>query len=221
MQKREWPRLPRAKKRSERLEKSDIKKELKSFYQPSAKAFSIVDVPVMRFVGVEGQGAPEGAAYTHAAQWLSSVVYPMKFIAKKKYGKDFVAPPLEGLWWADDRGDFTSGKRDNWKWRMMLAVPDWADEAMFEEAVAKATKKLGDVPESLKLKPFHEGLSVQILHIGPYADEAPVIARMHEEFMPANGLKPRGVHHEIYLSDSRRTPLEKLKTVLRQPVEAA
>ncbi|MBU2980584.1 GyrI-like domain-containing protein [Lentibacter algarum] len=200
------------------MNKTDLKKQLKEFYQPSSKAYSVVDVPEMPFVSVEGQGAPEGEAYSHAVQWLYSVIYPMKFIAKQKYRKDFVAPPLEGLWWADDWSDFKTDKRDNWKWRMMITTPTWVDQTLFDEAVAKATKKLGNAPESLKLAPFHEGKSVQIMHIGPYAEEAPVIDSMHNVFMPENGLKPRGEHHEIYISDPRRTAPEKLKTVLRQPV---
>ncbi|WP_298805574.1 GyrI-like domain-containing protein [uncultured Lentibacter sp.] len=202
------------------MEKTDLKKDMKAFYQPSAKAFSIVDLPEMQFVSVEGQGAPEGAAFSDAVQWLYSVVYPMKFMAKKHYGKDFVAPPLEGLWWSQDWTDFSAGRRDRWQWRMMLAVPHWVEARLFEEAAAKAEAKLGARPDSLGLAPFHEGLSVQIMHIGPYEDEAPVIARMHDDFMPAQGLKPRGVHHEIYLSDPRRVVPEKLRTVLRQPVEA-
>lgn len=202
------------------MEKTDLKKDMKAFYQPSAKAFSIVDLPEMQFVSVEGQGAPEGAAFSDAVQWLYSVVYPMKFMAKKQYGKDFVAPPLEGLWWSQDWTDFSAGRRDRWQWRMMLAVPHWVEARLFEEAAAKAEAKLGARPDSLGLASFHEGLSVQIMHIGPYEDEAPVIARMHDDFMPAQGLKPRGVHHEIYLSDPRRVAPEKLRTVLRQPVEA-
>ena len=126
------------------MKKTDLKKQLKEFYQPSSKDFSIVDVPEMPFVSVDGQGPPEGAAYTHAVRWLYSVIYPIKFIAKERYGKDFVAPPLEGLWWADDWSDFRTRKRDNWKWRMMIVAPTWADQALFEEAVAKAETKLSE-----------------------------------------------------------------------------
>lgn len=200
------------------MEKIDFKKKLKALYLPSNKDFVLVDVPEMQFVMIDGAGAPEGEAYTRAVQWLFSTIYPIKFIAKKKLGKDFVAPPLEGLWWADDLNAFIDGARDNWKWRMMIVTPDWVDADMFEEGVAKAQKKLGDRPESLRLEKFHEGLSVQIMHIGSYADEASTIARMHKEFIPANGLVENGHHHEIYLSDPRRVPPEKLKTVLRQPV---
>jgi len=200
------------------MEKIDFKKQLKELYLPSDKGFAVVDVPDMQFLMVDGEGSPDGEALTHAVQWLFSVVYPIKFIAKKKMGKDFVAPPLEGLWWADDIADFAAGNKDRWKWRMMIVTPDWANVEMFNEAVEKAAKKLGEAPESLRLGRFHEGKSVQILHIGPYSEEAATIARLHEEFLPESDLIPNGHHHEIYLNDPRRVAPEKLKTVLRQPV---
>ncbi len=200
------------------MEKIDFKKKLKELYVPSPKDFILVEVPEMQFVMIEGVGPPEGEVYTHAVQWLYSVIYPIKFIAKKQIGKEFVAPPLEGLWWADDMDDFINNNRDNWKWRMMMVTPDWVDRGMFDQAVAKAENKLGEVPESLRLENFHEGKSVQIMHIGPYSEEAPTIERMHKEFMPEHNLTPNGHHHEIYLGDPRRVAPEKLKTVLRQPV---
>lgn len=200
------------------MEKLDFKKQMKALYLPSPKELVLVQVPEMQFVMIDGEGSPGGEAYVHAVQWLYSVIYPIKFIAKKKLGKDFVAPPLEGLWWADDMNAYIEGDRDAWKWRMMIATPDWATRDMFEEAVDKAQKKLGARPDSLKLEKFEEGLCVQIMHVGSYADEAPTIARMHKEFIPENGLVENGHHHEIYLSDPRRVAPEKLKTVLRQPV---
>ena len=200
------------------MEKIDFKKQLKELYLPSDKDFVMVDVPEMQFVMIDGEGSPEDEILSHAVQWLFSVIYPIKFIAKKKMGKDFVAPPLEGLWWADDMEDLVAGNKDKWQWRMMIVTPDWASDEMFEEAVTKAGKKLGDVPDSLRLENFAEGLSVQIMHIGPYSEEAPTIARLHSEFLPANELVVNGHHHEIYLNDPRRTAPEKLKTVLRQPV---
>ncbi len=101
----------------------------------------------------------------------------------------------------------------------MIVLADWVDEEMFEEGVAKAKTKLGEVPESLRMASYDEGQCVQIMHIGPYSEEAPTIAKMHNEFMPEHGLVPTGHHHEIYLGDPRRVAPEKLKTVLRQPVK--
>ena len=205
-----------------KMKKEDIKKQLKEFYQPTHKEFSIVDVPKWRFLMIDGEGSPGSEVYSHAVAWLYSVIYPIKFIAKKKYGKDFVAPPLEGLWWADDMNDFIEVNKDNWKWRMMIVLPDWSEEELqelFDEAVTKAEKKLGKRPDTLRMEYFEEGKSVQIMHIGPYSEEGPIIAKMHEEFIPQNGLIENGYHHEIYLNDPRRTAPEKLKTVLRQPVK--
>jgi hypothetical protein len=218
---RNWIKKTIEKLGEKKMKKEDLKKELKEFYHPTHKEFSIVDVPKMRFLMIDGEGSPGSEVYSHAVTWLYSVIYPIKFIAKKRYGKDFVAPPLEGLWWADDMNDFIEVNKDNWKWRMMIAVPTWATDDLFEEAVEKAEKKLGERPKSLRMEYFEEGKAVQIMHIGPYSDEGPTIAKMHEEFMPANGLVPTGHHHEIYLNDPRRTAPEKLKTVLRQPVKKA
>lgn len=201
------------------MDKIDFKKTMKELYVPSAKGFALVQVPPMPFIMIDGEGSPDGEAYNRAVQWIYSVVYPIKFMAKKKLGKDFVAPPLEGLWWADDMSAFVADKKDDWKWRSMMMLPTWATSEMFEEAVTKAEGKLGQRPDSLRMEEFEEGLCVQIMHIGPYSEEAPTIAKMHQEFIPQNGLTENGHHHEIYLSDPRRVAPEKLKTVLRQPVK--
>ncbi len=202
------------------MEKIDFKKKLKELYQPPHKEFSIVKVPDMLFAMIDGEGPPAGENFTRSVQWLYSSIYPIKFMSKKRMGKDFVMAPLEGLWWADDMDDFINDNRDKWKWRLMIVLPEWTDEELFEEGVAKGQKKMGERPDSLRMEMFEEGLSVQIMHIGPFANEAPVIARMHHEFIPENGFVENGYHHEIYLNDARRTAPEKLKTVLRQPVRA-
>lgn len=200
------------------MPKTDFKKTLKHLYAPSPKEFAIVDVPEMQFLLVEGEGAPESDAYVKAVAWLYGVAYPIKFASKTQLDQDYTVMPLEALWWADDYSAFTEGDRDSWKWTAMIMQPDWITDEMFAAAVEKASAKLGEPPGSFRLERFTEGLSVQIMHIGPYADEAPTIARLHQEFIPANGLVETGHHHEIYLSDPRRAAPEKLKTVLRQPV---
>ena len=204
------------------MEKTDFRKTLKHLYQPSTKDFTTVEVPVMQFAKIDGAGNPNTSAeYAHAVQWLYSVSYPLKFMSKKELGKDYTVPPLEGLWWAEDMASFVSGDKDKWLWTMMIMQPDWITAEMFAAAVDKARAKLGDPPASLRLEFFDEGLSVQIMYIGAYADEGPTIARLHNEFMPAHGLTENGHHHEIYLGDPRKTPPEKLKTVIRQPVRPA
>ena len=187
---------------------------LKELYLPSEKDLVLVDVPEMQFVMIDGEGSPD-----QAVQWLFSVIYPIKLIAKKRMGKDFVEPPLEGLWWADDVEDFIVGNKDKLKWRMMIVTADWVSDEMLEQAVAEVEQKLGEAPGSLRLESYDEGKSVQIMLVGPPSEEAPTaIARLHEEFLPEHDLIPNGYHHEIYLNDPRRVAPEKLKTVLRQPV---
>lgn len=115
---------------------------------------------------------------------------------------------------------YISNDRDSWLWTMMIMQPDWITSDMFDRAVHGATDKLGDPPDSLRFESFNEGLCVQIMHIGPYSEEAPTIARLYGEFLPANNLTENGNHHEIYISDPRRVAPEKLKTVLRHPVRA-
>lgn len=201
------------------MEKTDFKKTLKHLYQPSAKNYVVVEVPAMRFVMVDGSGNPNTApAYIEAVQWLYGVSYALKFASKKECARDYVVPPLEALWWADDMTAFAAGDKDKWSWTAMIMQPDWITDAMFSKAVEKANGKLGKAPESLRFETFDEGLSVQIMHIGSYDAEAPTIARLHQQLLPENGLAEAGHHHEIYLSDPRRVPAEKLKTILRQPV---
>ncbi|MFN4273878.1 MAG: GyrI-like domain-containing protein [Aliihoeflea sp.] len=201
------------------MEKIDFKKTMKALYQPPADRFSIVEVPSMQFAMVDGRGDPNVSPdYQNAVQWLYSVSYGLKFVSKQEFGRDYTVPPLEGLWWAEDMGTFLTRDKAAWSWIMMIMQPDWITPEMFSAAIEKAGKKLGEVPPSLRLETYDEGLSVQIMHIGPYDDEGPVISRLHEQFLPQNGLVETGHHHEIYLSDPRKTAAEKLKTVLRQPV---
>jgi hypothetical protein len=201
------------------MEKIDFKKSLKPLYAPTSRDFEIVEVPPMQFVMIDGQGDPNSSAsYAASVGWLYAISYAIKF-ASKAAGLDYTVPPLEALWWSDDMADFSAGRRDRWRWTVMLMAPDAVSPAMFEAAREKATHKLGEGPESLRFERYAEGLSVQFLHVGSYADEAPMIRRMHEAFIPANGLVETGHHHEIYLSDPRRVVAEKLKTVVRQPVK--
>lgn len=203
------------------MEKTDFKKSLKHLYQPSAKEFEVVEVPSMQFLMIDGQGAPEGEAYVDAVGWLYAVAYPIKFASKVELDQDYVVLPLEGLWWAEDLSAFISDDRDSWQWTMMIMQPEWITPSMHEQSLTKARSKFGDTPSSLRLETFAEGLSVQILHVGSYAEEAPTIARLHNDFLPDNGYVETGHHHEIYLGDPRKTAPEKLKTVIRQPVALA
>lgn len=204
------------------MEKIDFKKGLPDLYRPPADRFVSVDVPAMQFVKVDGKGDPNTApAYRLAIEWLYAVSYAMKFAAKTAKGKDYVVPPLEGLWWADDPADFVARRKEHWCWTMMIMAPEFIDRPLFEAAVEKARKKLDSPPASLRLEILNEGRALQILHVGSYDDEGPTLAQLHDEEMPARGLAFAGPHHEIYLSDPRRTEPAKLRTILRQPVEGA
>lgn len=201
--------------------KVDFKKELKHLYRPAKAEFSVVDVPTMQFLMVDGHGDPNVAqAYAEAVEALYAVAYKIKFASKKSLDRDYVVPPLEGLWWAQEMAAFTTAlDKGRWDWTMMIMQPDWITPVMVEEARAlvRKQKELAALSR-VRLETYAEGLSVQIMHIGPYDEEGPTLQRLHHEFMPANGYTFNGKHHEIYLSDPRRVAPEKLKTVLRQPV---
>ncbi len=204
------------------MTKTDFKKELKHLYRPSAKKMAIVDVQPMQFLMIDGHGDPNTSqAYREALDTLYAVAYTLKFASKKQLQRDYVVMPLEGLWWAEDMIEFSQDDKDAWDWTAMIMQPDWISAEMVEEAKEAAARKK-DLPAlpKLRFESFREGLAVQIMHIGSYADEAPTIARMHA-FIEENGYQLAGKHHEIYLSDPRRTAPEKLKTVLRQPVKQA
>lgn len=199
--------------------KVDLKKSLDA-YRCDEGRFRILDVPDLTYLMIDGVGAPSSAAFTEAIETLYPVAYTLKFASKRELGRDYVVPPLEGLWWADDMDSFTTARdKSRWSWTLMILVPEWVGDDMYERAVALlATKKpparLGDV----RFERLAERRCVQILHLGSFDDEAPVLATMHDEFIPAHGLRMTGKHHEIYLSDFRKVEVEKLRTVLRQPV---
>lgn len=201
-------------------EKVDFKKTLDG-YQAVHGQFRVIDMPEMRYLMIDGHGDPNTSpAYTQALQALYPVAYTLKFASKRELGRDYVVPPLEGLWWADDMEAFTAARdKSQWDWTMMLMIPEWIDEAMFHVAVdivrAKgATERLDDV----RIEILVEGLCVQTLHLGSYDDEADVLEEMHRGFIPGQGLHLRGKHHEIYLSDRRKVTPDRLRTILRQPV---
>ena len=203
------------------MEKIDFRKVHKPLYNPPMGDFVVVEVPPMQFVMVDGAGDPNTApAYRTAVEWLYGVSYAMKFSAKASLGQDYVVPPLEGLWWADDPESFVARDKHLWRWTMMIMVPDFIDRAVFDEAVAKTVKKLGAAPQSLRLALYDEGRALQTLHLGSYDAEGPVLARLHDVVMPTTGVTFNGPHHEIYLNDPRKTDAAKLKTILRQPVKA-
>ncbi|GLZ14626.1 hypothetical protein Acsp04_48610 [Actinomadura sp. NBRC 104425] len=200
----------------------DVKRERKALYAPKNTEWALVEVPEQHFIAIDGQGDPNTSpVYAAAVEALYSVAYTLKFAAKRE-GRDFVVAPLEGLWWADDYEVFTARAKASWAWTMLISLPDWITKEAVEEARAiAAAKKKRPAIADVRHHTLHEGLCAQVLHVGSYDDEAPLLARLHNEYIQAGGLRLHGLHHEIYLSDPRRTRPEKLKTILRQPVRRA
>lgn len=200
------------------MAKVDFKKALRHLYVPAGKAISVVDVPPMSFLMVDGSGNPNTSpAYAESVEALYAVAYALKFKVKKSEGGiDYSVMPLEGLWWADDPGEFIARNKDAWQWTMMIMQPDFVTLALVDEARSDAERKKLAALGRMRFEPFCEGPSAQILYVGSYDGEASTIAGIHA-FIQKNGWVKRGKHHEIYLSDPRKTAPERLKTVLRQP----
>ena len=202
------------------VSKIDLKRDLKPLYTPPSKDFVVVEVPPMAYLMIDGHGDPNTSQdYRDAIEALYSVSYTMKFAEKGHRAVDWVVMPLEGLWWADDMEAFTLGQKQTWQWTAMIAQPDVVTRTMILDAVAEAARKK-QLPALSKLyfETYREGLCAQILHLGPFSAEGPTIERLHREWLPAHGYAAAGKHHEIYLSDPRRTAPEALKTIIRQPV---
>lgn len=199
------------------MNKLDFRTERKDLYAPSAKEFSVVDVPEFDFLMVDGHGDPNTSPlYAEAVEALYALSYTAKFASKQQFELDYAIAPLEGLWDSARMESFIDRSKDEWSWTMMIRQPTWLTPELWDAARTKLAKKKLPALERVRLESFAEGTAVQIMHIGSYDDEAPTIARMHE-WIAANGHAERGRHHEIYIGDPRRSAPEKLKTVLRQP----
>jgi len=200
------------------MAKIDFKKKLKHLYQPSAKEVVVVDIPVMHFLMIDGEGDPSKAKeFQEAIEALFSTAYTIKFLVKKEENIDYGVLPLEGLWWADDMSAFKTGKRDDWKWTLMIMQPEMVSEEYVKRAIEQVEKKKNPVALSkLRFEVFHEGPTVQIMHIGPFSEEGPNIQRIHDK-IKEDKCRLKGKHHEIYLNDIRKVDPKKMKTILRQP----
>jgi len=203
------------------MEKIDYKKKFKHLYAPSKKEVSVVEVPEMNFLMIEGRGDPNTSQkFQEAIEALYSVSYALKFMIKKgEIGIDYTVPPLEGLWWCDDMAEFSIDNKEIWKWTLMIMQPEYVTTEFLEQAITEVERKKNPVAlPKLRFETYHEGLAAQILHIGPFSEEGPTIEKLHT-FIRRNNYKMSGKHHELYISDMRRCAPEKLKTVLRQPVK--
>lgn len=221
------------------MDKIDFRKVYRSLYSAPATEFTLVEVPPLSYLMFDGHGNPNTSVdYAAALEALYSLSYTLKFMSKRCFGRDYVVAPLEGLWWAHAQSDkvdttfpkncapaeydmtaFTAGRKDDWSWTMMILQPEWITTDHLQAAKGEVLMKKGRPGvEKARLETLEEGLSAQILHVGPYDDEGPALKRLHEQWLPANRLVETGHHHEIYLSDPRQVVPEKLKTILRQPV---
>jgi hypothetical protein len=207
------------------MAKLDLKKELKHLYLPSAKRVTLVDVPRFKFVSIDGQIEPGATpdtspAFQESIQALYGASYTLKFMSKLRPVNpiDYTVMALEGLWWVES-GRFEFNPDETWLYRLMMLQPDHITEEMFQEALEQlGEKQPGPALSRLRFIQFCEGLCIQIMHIGPYADEPRTLEKM-KQFAQEQGYTYRGKHHEIYIGDPRRAKPENLKTVLRQPVE--
>lgn len=208
----------------------DFKKEYKEFYMPKNKP-GIVEVPAMRYIAVRGSGNPnmEGGAYKESIGLLYAIAFTIKM---SKMGShqiegyfDYVVPPLEGFWWQENADGAVAGidytRKDDFHFISLIRLPDFVTKADFDWAVKEAEEKKKTDFSKVEFLPYEEGLCVQCMHIGCYDDEPETVRIMHD-FMTAQGyeldISDKRFHHEIYLSDARRTAPEKLRTVIRHPI---
>ncbi len=202
------------------MEKIDFKKKFKNLYDASAKKATIIEVPRMNFLMINGRGDPNTTqSFQEAIQVLYGMSFTAKFMLKADTSTpDYVVPPLEGLWYTKDMIEFDLNKKDLWKWTLMIMQPEWFTQNVYQQT-REVLKKKKNPPalSKLRFETFYEGKAVQILHVGPYDAEPPTISKLHA-FINEQGYKLRDKHHEIYLSDPRRCQPEKLKTIIRQPI---
>lgn len=207
----------------------DYKKEYKEFYLPPARP-ALVTVPAMNFLAIRGQGDPnrEDGEYKAAMGLLYAIAFTVKM---SKLGShhmegyfDYVVPPLEGFWWDKDGGAVDYARKENFRWISLIRLPDFVTKAEFDWATAEASARKKQDFSKVEFFPYEEGLCVQCMHLGSYADE-PATLRAMEDFAAGEGyvpdLGPKRYHHEIYLSDARKVPPARRKTVLRVPVKKA
>ena len=202
------------------MKKIDLKKQWKPLYQPRPGVLAEVDVPLLIYLMVDGEGDPNtSAAFQQAVEALYSLSYALKFSLKKSPTPvDYGVMPLEGLWWADDPRSFSEADKSKWKWTVMIVQPEFISTQQVDSAFdAVRRKKNPAALDRVRFETLEEGKSVQILYTGPFSQEGPTIQRIHDHIHAA-GRELYGKHHEIYLSDPRRTAPERLKTILRQPM---
>lgn len=197
--------------------KLDMAKEFKAYYTAKANP-ELVEFKEVKFLTILGKGEPGGDEFSSKVEAMYSLAYVVKNICKKQE-RDFTVPKLEGLWWVESDMPALEVPRKEWRWKLLIRMPDFVSLDTVEKAKEDVFKKKGiELIKEIKLEEINEGKCVQVLHIGPYSTELENIGKMRD-FMNKNDLVENGLHHEIYLSDPRKVMPEKMKTILRQPVK--
>jgi len=202
------------------MEKIDLKKVHKELYSVRKNLIVFIDVPQLNYLCITGKGNPETSPeYQQKIEALFGLAYPLKFMIKAQGNYDFTVMPLEGFWWAEDMTAFPENRRDEWIWKLLIALP----EEISEEDVSCALKQVKQKKENpfldhIKLETIEEGKCAQVMHIGPFEEEPATIEKLHTH-IKESGYELRGKHHEIYLSDIRRTAPQNWKTIIRQGVK--
>jgi hypothetical protein len=183
-----------------------------------------VEVAPVRVVKVDGEGRPGDATFGARMPGLYTTAYDLRFALKRR-GVERRVGMLEGLYWtsnaATDLDEILGPERGTWRWTLFIALPDEATDEELAASLAKGRSKVApEIAANLRIETFAEGAVAQVLHLGPYAEERPTIEALHAAIAAA-GLRPRGRHHELYLGDPTRSKPEKLRTLIRQPVEPA
>jgi hypothetical protein len=205
--------------------------DLTALYKGRQGRVDILDVPELGCLAVSGRGGPDDTEFTEAVEALYAVSYAAHFLVKKEHGEAPKVMPLEAQWWVDDpaqqdlvvavahgRATMADSDRALWRWRALIVQQPPIDEETVARAVEQVRRKQLPALDRLRFERWEEGRCAQVLHVGPYAAEAPTIALLHEAIAAA-GYRPHGRHHEIYLGDPRRSAPERLRTLLRHPVE--
>ncbi|UCE46270.1 MAG: GyrI-like domain-containing protein [Phycisphaerales bacterium] len=201
-----------------KTEKIDLYKLHKDQYV-APKQPQLVDIETAKYLAIDGRGEPGGDEFIAKIGALYAMAYTIKMNRKFAGGQDYVICKLQCQWWLDDgREDFSTAPREQWNWKLLIRTPDFVRDNELTEAAEKLLEK-GKEPEvrQVKFESLTEGLCVQMLHVGPYDQEHETISKM-AAFAEQQGLEFCDRHHEIYLSDPRRVPPQRLKTILRHPV---
>lgn len=196
--------------------KLDLTKEYKTYYKAKTTP-EVVEFDEVPYLAIKGKGEPGGKEFTSNVEALYPLAYGVKNICKKQ-GTDFGVPKLEGVWWVESDKPALEVPREEWRWKLLIRMPDFVTSEIVDKAKEEVFKKKGiELIKEIKFEKMKEGKCVQILHIGPYATEPESLAKMRK-LTEEEKLIKNGLHHEIYLSDPRRIPEEKMKTILRQAV---